>query len=356
MVGTARSFATELTVPGGATVPVAGVTNVTVTGTHRRRGVLTSMMRSQLDEVAGRGEVAAILIASEAPIYGRFGYGPATEHVLLDVDLTVGAMEGHRACGATRLATSEEMRNVAPAVYERYRRSQPGAIGRGSRWWDVRLGVVPAPGRKDHTEDFFVLHCDEAGVADGYARYRVSSTWDYRVPRSVVDVGELVAVSEAAYVGLWRHCTSLDLVRRVTAENRPPLEPLPWLMSDRRAVRQQQRADMVWVRLLDLPVTLAARRYRVAGRLVLEVGDPFRPDGRVRVALDAGPDGAACRPTGDPPDLSLDVADLGAAYLGGTPLWPAAVAGQVDEHRRGAVAEFDRLFLTDRPPWCNTWF
>jgi predicted acetyltransferase len=127
-------------------------------------------------------------------------------------------------------------------------------------------------------------------------------------------------------------------------------------MSDRRAVRQQQRADMVWVRLLDLPATLAARRYRGEGRLVLEVADPFRPDGRVRVALDAGPDGAACRPTGDSPDLSLDVADLGAAYLGGTPLWPAAAAGQVDEHRRGAVADFDRLFLTDRPPWCNTWF
>jgi predicted acetyltransferase len=337
-------------------VPVAAVTNVTVTGTHRRQGVLTSMMRSQLDEVAGRGEPAAILIASEAPIYGRFGYGPATEHVLLEVDLTVGVLEGPQPCGSTRLATVDEMRNVAPAVYERHRQSQPGAIGRGSRWWDIRLGILPAPGGKDQPEDFFVLHRDEAGVADGYARYRISSVWDYRVPRSVVDVGELVAVSDAAYIGLWRHCTSLDLVRRVTAENRPSLEPLPWLMSDPRAARQRQRADLVWVRLIDVPATLAARRYRVEGRLVIEVEDRFGPDRTVRVALDAGPDGAACEATRQTPDLSLDVADLGAAYLGGTPLWPAAAAGHVDEHRRGAVADFDRLFLTDRPPWCNTWF
>jgi predicted acetyltransferase len=356
MIGTARSFPTELTVPGGATLAVAAVTNVTVTGTHRRRGVMTSMMRAQLDEVAGRGEPGAILIASEAPIYGRFGYGPATEHLLVEVDLSVGTIDGPAPGGSSRLSTAEEMRKVAPAVYERFRTSQPGAIGRDERWWDVRFGIVPVPGRPARPDEFFAVHCDDAGEADGYVRYSVRPDWDYRVPRSIVEIGELVAASDDAYAGLWRHCTGLDLVRRISAENRPPLEPLPWMMTDRRAVRQRDRADLVWLRLLDVPAALSTRRYRVEDRLVLEVEDGFRPDAELRLVLDGGPEGATCDPTDAAPDLTLGVADLGAAYLGGTPLWPAAQAGLVTEHRDGAVAAFDRLFLTDRPPWCNTWF
>ncbi len=356
MVGTARSFRTELTVPGGAALPVAAVTNVTVTGTHRRRGVLRSMMGSQLGDVAARGEPAAILVASEAPIYGRFGYGPATEHLLVEVDLTVGRMDVPEPPGSTRLCSTEETHALAPAVYERYRSAQPGAIHRDARWWDIRLGLLRPPWRQDPAQDFFVVHRGGDGDVDGYARYRIEPHWDYRLPRSVLDLPELVAVTDDAYVALWRHCTGLDLVRTVRAEHRPPLEPLPWLMSDRRAVTQVKRADLLWVRLLDVAAALAARRYRVEGSLVLEVADRFCPERGVRVALEGGPDGAACRPTTGSADLTVDVADLGASYLGGTPLWPAAAAGQVTEHRPGAVAAFDQLFVSDRPPWCCTWF
>ena len=140
VIGTARSFATELTVPGGAAINVGAVTNVTVTGTHRRRGVLNTMMRAQLEEIAGRGEAAAILIASEAPIYGRYGYGPATEHVLLEVDANLGHFLRPPSSGSVRLAGAAETRNVAPSLYERFRRAQPGAIERPDRWWDARPG------------------------------------------------------------------------------------------------------------------------------------------------------------------------------------------------------------------------
>jgi predicted acetyltransferase len=352
MVGTARSFPTELTVPGGAAIKVAGVTNVTVTGTHRRRGALNSMMRQQLDEVAGRGELAAMLIASEAPIYGRYGYGPATEHVLLEVDATLGHFLRPAPPGEVQLSTAAEMRSEAPAVYERVRRSQPGAITRRDRWWDVRFGIVRGP--TPSKPAFFALYRDEAGQVDGYVQYRIKSDWDYRVPQGLVEVDELVAGTDDAYSALWRHCIDLDLVKRVTAENRPPIEALPWLLSDRRAAQQRSRADLLWVRLLDVPAALIARRYRVEDRLVLEVTDSWRQCTN-RFALETNAE-VSCAATEDAADLTVEVADLSAAYLGGTPLWPAAAAGRAIEHRCGAIANFDRLFGTDRLPFCSTWF
>jgi predicted acetyltransferase len=353
MVGTARSFGAELTVPGGAAIKVAGVTNVTVTGTHRRRGALSSMMRQQLEEVAGRGELAAMLIASEAPIYGRYGYGPATEHVLLEVDATAGHFLHPLPPGSVQLSSAADIRSEAPAVYERVRRSQAGAITRLDRWWDMRFGIVHGPTSPKPT--FFAIYREEAGRVQGYVQYRIKSDWDYRVPRGLVEIDELLAATDDAYAALWRHCIGLDLVKTVTAENRPPLEALPWLLSDRRAVQQRGRADLLWVRLLDIPAALIARRYRVEDRLVLEVTDSWRQC-TSRLALEAGAAAVTCVATDDPPELTIEVADLSAAYLGGTPLWPAAAAGRAIEHRCGAVASFDRLFGTDRHPFCGTWF
>jgi predicted acetyltransferase len=253
------------------------------------------------------------------------------------------------------MSTAAEIRQEAPALYDQFRRSQPGAIARLPRWWDVRFGMVRAPDAPKRPAAFFALHRSAAGAVDGYAQYRVHGEWDDRVSGGVVEIDELLAVSDDAYSALWRHCAGLDLVKKVTADNRPALEALPWLLADRRAVRQRGRADFLWVRLLDVPAALAARRYRVEDRLVLEVEDSWR-GGAMRLALAAEASSATCGATDEPADLTVEVADLGAAYLGGMPLWPVAAAGRVIEHRAGAVAAFDRLFGADRPPWCNTWF
>jgi predicted acetyltransferase len=251
------------------------------------------------------------------------------------------------------LSTAAQIRNEAPAVYERFRRSQPGAIKRLPRWWDVRFGIVSGP--KPPKPAFFALYRNEAGQVDGYVQYRIKSDWDYRVPRGLVEIDELLAVTNDAYSALWRHCVGLDLVKTVTAEDRPPTEALPWLLSDRRAARQRGRADLLWVRLLDLPAALITRRYRVEDRLVLDVTDSWR-ECTMRLALEAGATAVTCDVTDETADLTLEVADLSAAYLGGTPLWPAGAAGRAIEHRSGAIASFDRLFGTDPLPWCNTWF
>jgi predicted acetyltransferase len=350
VVGTARSFAAELTVPGGRSVSVGAVTNVTVTATHRRHGLLTEMMRQQLEVMTSLDETAAILIASEAPIYGRFGYGPATEHAQTVVRVPAIRFTSPAPAGTVRLCGAAEGRKEMPGVYERFRRAQPGAIDRSDRWWDVALGLLPRPGpTKADGEEFSALRRDPTGTADGYVRYRIKEHWEDRAAASTMEIDELVAASDEAYAALWRFCTSVDWIQTVRGEDRPPLEPLPWLLEDRRAVRQHRRSDFIWLRLLAVPEALAARTYGGEGRLVIAV------DGAT-VALDAAIDGARCVPTTDAPDLTVELADLGAAYLGGTPLWPAASAGRVTEHRAGALATFDRLFLTSRPPWCNTWF
>ena len=354
IVGTARSFPSPLTVPGPVELAVAAVTGVTVRASHRRRGVLTQMMRRQLDELARRGEPVAILIASEAPIYGRFGYGAASENARIEVAADRVRFTGPAPCGAVRYVDAGGFRRLAPPVYERFRVAQPGAIGRSARWWDMTTGVLPRPGADP--PGFMAVHTDDAGEPRGYVRYTVAEAWAGRAAASSIVLKDLVATSDDAYEALWRFVTSADWIVSVAGDDRPTREPLSSLVNDPRHVVQRDRADFLWVHLVDIPAALEARRYRVADRIVIDVAAGSGTPECVRVALDGGPDGATCTTTDEAADLTLTRSDLGAAYLGSTPLWPAAAGRRVDAHRPGAVEAFDRMFGEDRPAWCHTWF
>ena len=354
IVGTARSFPSPLTVPGPVELSVAAVTGVTVRASHRRQGLLTRMMRDQLGELSRRGEPVAILIASEAPIYGRFGYGPASENARIEVAADRLRFAGNAPGGTVRYVDVNEFRRLAPPVYERFRVSQPGAIGRSERWWDVALGILARPGGDG--PGFMAVHSSDGGEVDGYVHYAVAEAWTGRAPASTIVLRDLVAASAEAYEGLWRFVTGVDWIVSVAADDRPVREPLASLVTDPRHVVQRNRSDFLWVHLVDVPAALAARRYRVADRLVIEVAPGFGTPACSRFALDAGPDGAECRPTSAAADLSVTRADLGGAYLGSTPLWLAAAARRMEAHRRGAVEAFDRMFGEDRPAWCHTWF
>jgi predicted acetyltransferase len=351
-VGTFRSHPFELTLPFGATVSADGVTNVTVAPTHRRQGLLTRMMAGGLRAAAERGDPVSILIASEYPIYGRYGYAPATESVTHETRPPVGLTRPRT--GSVELVEAAELRRLAPAVYDQARLSRSGALSREPLRWDADLGLVSRPGRSNW-HGWCLVHRDAAGALDGYLRYHVDGGWEGHQPRAVLTVDELVATTAAAYADLWRYCLEVDLVTSVRAPDRPPDEPLPWLLADARAVRAVERTDFLWLRLLDVPAALSARGYPTAGRLVLQVVDP---DGYAagRFVLDVTPDGATCRPTGESADLTLPATALAAAYLGGFRLRTLAAAGQVDEHEPGALAAADLLFLADQTPWCTLWF
>lgn len=356
VVGTARAFGADMTVPGGGRLPVGAVTNVTVLPTHRRRGLLTEMMRQQLADVVDRGEPLAVLIAAEAPIYGRFGYGPAIWRATVRVDSRAAGWAGPEPQRDVEMTELADLRTVAPDVYEASRAARPGTLRRHDWMWARRLGErAGADELADLGKQFHVVTRD-GGRVDGFMRYSIKDHWESMRPMSTVVVHELCTASPAAAAALWRYALTMDWCVAVEAGDRPVDDSLPWLLADLRQVVTTDVTEFVWARVLDVPTALAGRTYGAEDRIVVEVVDPFLPDRGGRFALDGSPDGATCAPTDAAADLTLSARELGASYFGGTPLARAAGAGLVDEHSDGAVARFDRLFVSAPAPWCSTMF
>lgn len=346
-VATYRSFPTELTVPGGF-VPACAVSMVTVLPTHRRRGLLTRMIHDDLAAARERGEAVAILVASEWPIYGRFGFGPATDAV--ELELRPRARFASEGRGTPEMATPDELLAAAPAVYDVHRRVTPGAIFRHDWWWEIPLRLSEGWGQGPPGQRLAVLR-DDGGTAIGYARWHVDDHWEGRRPRGTLVVSELFGADPEAEARLWRLVGEVDLVETVRVAQRGVDDVLPWLVADGRGVRQTWRADWLWARVLDVGAALSARAWSAPGPLVAEVEDPLG-HAAARFALADG----SCEPTASPPDVTLPVATLSACYLGGRSLRTLAAAGWATEHRAGAVGELDDLLRSPVAPWCATMF
>jgi len=347
IVGTLGTAAFDLTVPGGA-LPMGGTTMVTVQPTHRRRGVLRSMMRAHLDDVRARDEPLAGLWASETAIYGRFGFGLATELAETKIDASAVEHVGAPPPGSVRLITVEEARNILPAVYDRLCPTIPGMLSRSEAWWETRFFHDPEYRREGRSMLRFAVYESNAGV-DGFALYRQKEKWD-DFPAGEVHIVEVMPVTRDAHDALWRMLTSIDLFPQVRYMHAPSDDILPWRVNDyRRVVRWV--TDALWVRLLDIPRALAGRRYAAQDTVVLRVRDSFLPDNDGAYELTGSRTSATCSRTNTTPDLTLDVDVLAAAYLGGPRFRQLARAGLV-EGSDEAVARADRMFAWDRAPWC----
>ncbi|MFE3032101.1 GNAT family N-acetyltransferase [Streptomyces canus] len=351
-VGTAATYPFELTLPGETLVPAPGVTAVGVLPSHRRQGVLRAMMRHQLADLRARGEFLSVLLASEATIYGRFGYGPATYTQRLTVQRHRAALAPSRArsdhapdSGSVEVLRRAECGEILEDVYDRYRRTQPGALSRPHRWWALRAGqppISPAP-------RYVAVHRDADGVPDGYASYSIGE------PDNTLTVDETITGDDAVFTALARFVLGHDLASRVVFRHIPPQHPLHWQLVDFRAGEVSGDMDWLWVRLLDVPRALTARGWFADGELVLDVEDPFLGEhGRYLLTVQDGK--ADCVPTDRAPDLSLDVRDLGSVYLGGTAPSTLVRAGHIRAHRPDAATLADALFRTDRAPHCLHWF
>ncbi|MEV7125251.1 GNAT family N-acetyltransferase [Streptomyces sp. NPDC093260] len=354
-VATFRSFAQQLTVVGGATVPTAAVTSVTVTATHRRRGLLTRMMGQDLAAAKERGDVAATLIAAEYPIYGRFGFGPATWAAQWTVDLTRAGLDARRPApedgGRIDLVDGDDVRKLGPELFERLRRLQPGAVDRSDRWWQISTGAVRLD-RQQWTEPFYAVHRAADGTVDGLVTYACDDTWgDAKQPLNTATVRDLIAVTPAAERALWRYVCSIDWVVRVKSGWRAPDDMLPLLLPDPRAAQITTQADWLWVRILDVARALEARTYDAEGALVLEVVDGAGLAGG-RWRLEASTAGASCTPTTASADLTLDVREVAPLWLGDESAVRLVALGRVREERAGAARVADALLRTSRRPWC----
>ncbi|HEX2119338.1 MAG TPA: GNAT family N-acetyltransferase [Acidimicrobiales bacterium] len=357
IVGTAGALSMELTVPGPATVPVAGITFVGVVPTHRRRGILTALLARLIDDARDRQEPMSVLLASEATIYGRFGYGVAVTTDAVEIQRSHAALRRLvELTGRLRMLEPAEMAEVLPPLHDRYRRLQPGEVSRSGGWWARRLAD-----REDRREGasarFAVLWEGAPGEEpSGYLTYRIRGTWDHGVPGHTLEVEELIALTPEVRAGLWQYCLNVDLVAVVKAGNVPVDEPLGWMLADSRRLRVRGRNDMLWLRLLDVEAALAGRTYASEGTVVLEVVDRSgTAAGRYRLAA-GGNEEAVCRRTDRPADLALDVTELAAAFLGGARLTTLARAGVVSELTPGALARADALFASAIAPYCCTAF
>jgi len=353
VVGTAGIFSYEMAVPGGL-LACAGVTRVGVAATHRRRGLLTAMMRRQLNDIHERDEPLAALYASEAPIYGRFGYGLATYQAEIEIERSRGVFKKPiSSVGRVVMVDVPTAVDTFTRVWQEVHPTQPGMLDLDARWWRNQLADLEVY-RRGFSPQYRVLYEVEAKPT-GFAIYRIKMDWDSAGPLGSLRVECLMAVTPEAYAALWRYLLDVDLVAKISASMRPVDEPLRFLLVDSRQPKTAIE-DGIWLRLVDVGRALAGRRYASAGRLVLRVRDEFCPWNDGHFELNGGPSNAECKPCAGNPDLELDAADLAAVYLGGNRFRTLLEAGRIQEIQRGAVAQADAMFATDRAPWCPSHF
>jgi predicted acetyltransferase len=362
-VGIAGAYSFLLSVPGVAALPAAGVTWVGVLPSHRRRGVLSSLMRRQLADIRDRGEPVAVLWASEAAIYSRYGYGRAMWHADLTLHRGEGALaRPGPADGSLRLRLADPAA-VLPElaqVYDAVLPSRPGFIARNQAWW--RSATHDPPERRHGATPLRCVLAEDDSGPRGYALYSGRNRWDpaTSLPDGLLTVRELISADPAAGALLWTDLLGRDLTTEFSIRGRPVDDPLLYQLADPRRARPRLK-DALWVRIIDVPGALAGRRYSSPVDVVLEVRDELRPAhaGRWRLTTAAGAaeDGcglkASCVPAATAgPDVLLDVTELGAAYLGGTRLGALAGAGLVTERRPGAVRQLSAAMSWDPAPWC----
>ena len=343
-VGTAADFPFRLTVPGGE-LAAGGVTWVAVLPSHRRQGVLTQLMRRELDDLHERGEPLAVLWASEAVIYGRYGYGMAAPHFEMEADRSRFALRddpGPR--GKVRMLTLEDSLEPCTQVYERVRAVTPGFNGRAREWWET-YRLFDSEHHRHGASPKYVAVLELDGEPAAYAIYRIKAEWEAGFPKGQVRVVEALAASGHAERDLWRFLFGIDLTVRVESRL-DPASSLPLMVVDARSLNLRFNEGL-WLRLVDVEGALAGRSYATDDAVVLEIGDAFCPwnAGRWRVGRDLERTDAGA-------DLALDVADLASVYLGAFTFSRLAAAGRVRELQAGALDRADALFRTPRPPYC----
>lgn len=357
MVGTSAAYSLEIAVPG-RTMAAAGVTAVGVLPSHRRQGILTRLMREQLEDARERHEPLAVLWASEGAIYPHFGYGLASQTLELSIETTRAAFgQPAKPAGSFRLVPVADAVPIISAVYESARMDRPGMLARSELWWTETILWDP-PARREGAGPITVavyVPDHDHGAADGepsaYAVYRHRPVWDSRGPKGELQVREVVARTPEATRDIWAWLFSHDLIGTVTARRLPPDHALWFLLAEPRRAGFTA-GDGIWSRILDVAPALEGRAYASEGSLVFELSDAFCPWNAGRWRLDAGPDGARVARTDEPAAIALDAAALGSLHMGGIRATQLAAAGRVVRLTPGAVDLADRLFGWPVAPWC----
>lgn len=355
VVGTAASFPTDLTLPGGAAVPVAAVTAVGVLPTHRRRRIGSRLLETQLRQARDDGHAGAVLHASEGGIYGRYGYGAAVIVGEISMRTASTRLRERRERGELRYVTDDEATHLLPRLYEEHRAAVPGEIGRPPAWWELHLADPPST-RGEAGPRTWVCHLVD-GEPRGYLGFRVTHRYDeHGVPDGRLEVFDLVGAEPDTRYGLWRFALDHDLVATVHCRSVAEDDPIRWWVRDGRQVREHGRGDGLWLRPLDVPTLLRRRAYLADGSLTVRVIDPLLPEvgGTWRWTVEQA--SAEVEPTAADPDVTLEVGDLGALLFGAHHVGAAIGSGRVEVRRPAAVRTLTSLLLSDRSAVSRTGF
>ncbi|MFF3843357.1 GNAT family N-acetyltransferase [Streptomyces sp. NPDC001930] len=354
VVGTFRSFRQEVSTVGGGSLTADAITQVTVSPTHRRRGLLSRMMNADLAVAKERGDAIATLIAAEYPIYGRYGFGVASSTAEWSVDVARAGLDPRRSGrpedgGRIDLTDADEIRKVGPEVHRRLAGVRAGVTDRSPRDWQVGTGLAVSSG--SWREPYYALYRSESGEIEGFVAYTTNDKWDdAKQPMNTATVRDLIAVTPAAERALWHYLCSVDWISTVRSGYRAPDDTLPLLLPDPRAAKMLTYADMMWVRVLDVVRVLESRTYPVTDSIVLDLRDRDGLAGG-RYRLDASPDGVSCVRTDESADLAFDIAELGVLAFGDESAVRLTRLGRVEESTAGAATRADLLFRTSLRPF-----
>jgi predicted acetyltransferase len=351
IAGGGSVFSFDVTVPGGAALPSAGITWIGISPTHRRRGALRGLMTAMIAQAAERREPLAVLWASEGSIYQRFGYGLSTLSTGIELERDRAQLVSTApATGSVRLITLSEAAQLFPPIFEANRRVTPGFYTRSKSWWEVEVLADFKWSRRGFDRKFFALH-ETDGKPDAYAIYRAKHEWANSVPGTELHVQEIMALDGSVLREMWRFIFGIDLIKRITTRAGSAQDPLLLMLAEPRRLNMRTR-DGMWLRVVDVVAALEARTYAADGSVVVDIRDEYMPaaGGRFRLTTSGGT--GRVERTQEEAEVTLDAADLGAIYLGGFTLADLARAGRTDELAVGARARLDAMLRTDAPAWC----
>lgn len=349
-IGTVDAWVTPMTIPGGE-IDMWAISGVTVAATHRRRGIARALLEGELRAAGSAGVPIVGLTVSEATIYGRYGFGSALPAVRYTIDTRRAGWAGFEPAGRLEYRERVDLASDLAIVHERDRGSRAGRIPGWPERWEGFAGV--SPGEKDGDKVRGVRYLDESGETHGVIVYSLEDAAG--TFRSVLRVRALIAYTADARAALWRFAVQHDLVDEVTADLQTPDDPLPWLVADQRAVKQEFH-DHGWLRILDLPRALEARRYSAPLDLVIRIDDPLDfAAGAWRLRVDA--EGAATvEPSDDGiADVTMGISALSSIYAGGVRAETLRGAGRITADA-AVVDLLDRAFVTFPAPSLDIWY
>ncbi|ALE07759.1 hypothetical protein AL755_11255 [Arthrobacter sp. ERGS1:01] len=332
----------DLNVGGGQLLPVHQITAVTVRPSHRRRGLLRAMITADLARAKADGLPMAALTASEAVIYGRFGFGVATHNCVVEVS-TRGGLAFHNPEAASRgvveVADALVVKDLHNALFARVHAATYGSIGRHEMY---RLS---ASGQGNYGQMTPVknvraaLHYGDDGEVDGYVTYKPGEP--------AIQIVDFLAATNDAYLALWNFLGSLDLIASVTWKMAPEVDLLEWAMVAKRDYKRTETEDHLWLRILDTEAALSGRHYAADGVVTIAVTDPLgHAAGTFRVEAAGGAATVTRSADGDAVDLTLGVSELSSTYLGGVSARTLAAAGRLTENAPGGIERFDAVFAS----------